>query len=78
MMSCKRNVSVSSCCTDVVLYDPPVVIAPFHEKARQLFLCGRHWSLVQDWNQQGVAGVLWEAVSHTVYHSHVLVTCDSV
>ena len=50
-------------CTQIVPYNPPEIIKPFHEKTRQLFICGREWTLTQDWEQSGVAGVVWEAVS---------------
>ena len=51
-------------CTELVPYNPPEIIKPFHEKTRKFALCGREWLLVQDWEKSGVAGVVWEAVSH--------------
>ncbi len=50
-------------CTQIVPYNPPEIIKPFHEKSRTFFLCGREWTLTQNWEQSGVAGVVWEAVS---------------
>ena len=50
-------------CTQIVPYNPPDIIKPFHEKTRRFDLCGREWTLSQDWEHSGVAGVVWEAVS---------------
>lgn len=78
-MSCEEGLPVS--CTEVVLYNSPKIIKPFHEKTRQLHLCGREWSLVQDWDHQGVAGVVWEAVSLYVYmptYKQILLTLQYI
>ena len=49
--------------TQIVPYKPPEIIKPFHQKTRNFFLCEREWTLEQDWDHAGVAGVVWEAVS---------------
>ncbi len=56
-------ISSSANSTQIVPYNPPEIIKPFHEKTREFFLGGREWSVTQDWEHAGVAGVVWEAVS---------------
>ena len=49
--------------TQIVLYKPPVLLKEFNEKFRTFEIGGRPWKIRQDWYQEGVAGVVWEAVS---------------
>ena len=55
----------------LVLYNPPEFIKPFHEKTRTFLVCQHEWKLAQDWHHSGVAGVVWEAVSEKYFGSSV-------
>ncbi|XP_014669857.1 PREDICTED: protein N-lysine methyltransferase METTL21A-like [Priapulus caudatus] len=45
----------------VVLYEPVSLVKQFHEKTQNLKFAGRDIVLSQDWNNYGVAAVVWEA-----------------
>ena len=47
----------------LVLYDPPRVLQPLHERERRVCFGGREWVIQQHWESVGVAAVIWEAVS---------------
>ena len=47
----------------IVLYQPAKIIPPFQESTRQFSLAGKEWLITQQWNEIGVAAVVWEAVS---------------
>lgn len=41
---------------------------PFHKPSYQFNLAGKDWIITQDWDQLGVAGVIWKAVSYSYCH----------
>lgn len=50
----------------LVLYEPNRRILPiFHEKSRIFEFAGKQWTILQQWDEIGVASVVWEAVSDT-------------
>ena len=50
----------------LVLYEPTSRILPmFHEKRRKFEFSGKKWTILQQWDDIGVASVVWEAVSIT-------------
>lgn len=46
----------------LVLYQPNVALPIFQEEQREFQIAGRTWRIVQQWNQIGLAAVVWEAV----------------
>ena len=50
-------------CHQIVLYQPAKIIPPFQEPKRRFSLAGREWLIEQQWDEIGVAAVVWEAVS---------------
>ena len=46
----------------LVLYEQLSFLKPFSQETRHFDLTGKTWFVRQDWNQLGVAGVIWEAV----------------
>ena len=49
-------------CSQLVLYQPSKVLPIFQEKKREFEIAGRKWIIVQQWNEIGLAAVIWEAV----------------
>lgn len=45
----------------LVLYDTSNILAPFRENSKQFVFAGHPITLSQDWDHQGVAGVVWDA-----------------
>lgn len=46
----------------IVLYDPSAaILTPFHAKERNFEFAGRTLTVFQDWNDVGVAAVVWDA-----------------
>lgn len=81
---CDSQNSISSCSQTIphpnpsqfqlVPYKPSSKILPmFHEKTRVFDFAGKQWTIMQQWDEIGVASVVWEAVStimlfiHTTY-----------
>ena len=58
-----KGAAESSLNRQLVLYDPPRVLQPLHERERQVCFGGREWVIQQQWESVGVAAVIWEAVS---------------
>ena len=58
--------------TQIVPYQPPVLLKEFNESFRTFEIGGKTWRISQDWHQQGVAGVVWEAVSKIVKNQLVV------
>lgn len=59
-----ENAEISNIsCNQLVLYKPSAILKPFKEETRHFNACGKQWIINQDWDREGVAGVVWEAVS---------------
>ena len=48
---------------ELVLYTQPSFLQVFSKEVRLFEVNGMTWKVKQDWNQLGVAGVIWESVS---------------
>ena len=60
-------------CSQLALYQPSKVLPIFQEKKREFEIAGRKWIIVQQWNEIGLAAVIWEAVCVCVCCVHVCV-----
>ena len=49
-------------CQQLVPYEP-VRFLPFQDPKREFVFASRKWVIVQQWNEIGLAAVVWEAVS---------------
>ena len=49
-------------CQQLVPYEP-VRFLPFQDNQREFVFAGKEWVIVQQWNEIGLAAVVWEAVS---------------
>lgn len=47
----------------LVPYRPSPVLSVFHEMERSFTFAGKEWTIHQQWNDVGLASVVWEAVS---------------
>ena len=50
-------------CYQLVPYKPSPVLPVFQEEKRSFEFAGKEWSVHQQWNDVGLASVVWEAVS---------------
>lgn len=50
-------------CYQVVPYQPPAILPMFEQRNRSFEFAGKNWVVRQDWNDIGVAAVVWESVS---------------
>ena len=46
----------------IVLYEPPPIIPSLCAAQRVFSFAGKEWVISQQWNEIGVAAVVWEAV----------------
>lgn len=53
------------CCYDVVPYKPAQlgILPMFSEESRKFEFAGKTWQIKQQWEEIGVASVVWESVS---------------
>lgn len=57
------SASSGTCDYQLVLYQPNPVLPVFHEVERSFNFAGKEWTVHQQWNEIGLASVVWEAVS---------------
>ncbi len=50
-------------CSQIVPYQPDSILPMFHQEKRQFEFAGLNWVLSQQWEEIGVASVVWESVS---------------
>lgn len=50
-------------CYQLVPYKPSPVLPVFQEEKRSFEFAGKEWSVHQQWDDVGLAAVVWEAVS---------------
>ena len=50
-------------CYQLVPYEPVNIIPPFQEPLRRFVFAEKEWVIAQQWDQIGLAAVVWEAVS---------------
>ena len=48
----------------VIPYEPPKTLGNFHTEERVFNFAGKEITIVQKWQDLGVAAVVWDAVSH--------------
>ena len=49
---------------ELVPYKPSTVLPVFQEEKRLFNFAGKEWTVHQQWNDVGLASVVWEAVSN--------------
>ena len=48
----------------LVPYQPSPILSEFHQVKRSFEFAGKVWTVHQQWNDVGLASVVWEAVSY--------------
>lgn len=64
----------------LVPYKPSPILPVFQEEKRSFRFAGKEWTVLQQWNDVGLAAVVWEAVSKcylfvslfTVAHAYIV------
>ena len=64
----------------LVPYKPSPILPVFQEEKRSFRFAGKEWTVLQQWNDVGLAAVVWEAVSKcylfislfTVEHAYIV------
>lgn len=51
-------------CYQVVPYQPKSILPMFEQKSRSFEFAGKTWVVIQEWEEIGVASVVWEPVSN--------------
>ena len=64
--TCGTRSNNPSHCNQLVLYQPSNVL-PIYQEKREFEIARRKWMIVQQWNEIGLAAVIWEAVCVCMY-----------
>ena len=62
-MVMSEELEENGACYQLVPYQPPAILPMFEQKTRNFEFVGKSWTVKQDWEDIGVASVVWESVS---------------
>lgn len=62
------TVSSDNSNTQIVPYQQLSFMKTFSKESRDFNSSVGKWKLMQNWNDHGVAGVIWNAVSYNIYY----------
>lgn len=67
-MSTPPDVKSEAACNQMVPYNPTnsAILPMFSQRTRNFDFSGKNWVVKQDWDEIGVASVVWEPVSFSL------------